>query len=103
MSREVVSSLAYRAYPNLESEVYLTMGIEDSLTLLARYWLILNQSHVFYLLQRGVDSTNRYYHSLFIDFIARPIVPGEPKSILNFSLVEIHFPTMIFLFNNYNF
>jgi hypothetical protein len=90
MWREVVPSCTNWTHPCFESEVDLGVRIQDAIACFAVNWVVLHKCHVFYFFEWCIDSTNWYNDTLFIDFIARPIVPRESDAILEFSLIKIH-------------
>ena len=90
MTGEVVASRAYRAAPVLESKVHLAMRIQNCQTCFASHWLVLYNSHILNLFERGVHGSDWEHDSLLSDLIAGPVVPREADAILNFSLVEVH-------------
>jgi hypothetical protein len=90
MRRKVIACGTNRATPVFKPEINLAMRVQHCLALFAEYRLILNQGHIFNLLQWGVNSTHRDHNSGLCNLVARPVVPGEAESVLGFSLIEIH-------------
>ena len=90
MCREVVPSGAYRAAPVFESKVYLTMRVQHGLALLAKNRLVFDDCEVFNVFEGCVDGTHGQNYPGLGQFIGRPVVPRESKTVLELSLVEVH-------------
>ena len=76
--------------PSFKSVVDFRIRVQHSLACFARHWRILHKSHIFDVLHRCVNASDRHNYSRSADLVARPEVPTEPDAILLFSLVKLH-------------
>ena len=87
---EVVDSSTYTTWPCFLSKINWTVWIKNAFTLLAFNWRIIDRFQVNNFFHWCINTTNRLSNSGSSYSSVWPIVPWESKTILVFSLSEVH-------------